>query len=388
MIQKILTPALFFLVASLAVSGTENVEALAKSVVANYADLAHAGYSDSLSEAQKLNESLEALCENPSEQTLQSAREAWIAARRPYLQTEVFRFYAGPIDDEDGPEGLLNAWPVDESYVDYVEGVPNAGIINDPETFPNIDKNLVVELNEKDGEENISAGFHAIEFLLWGQDRSATGPGDRPFTDFTSTRNADRRRVYLLALGDLLVENLAGLAADWAPGRDNYRKDFVSDDPMKSLQKILTGISMLSGFELSGERLLVSVESQSQEDEHSCFSDTTHTDVILDAQGIVNVWKGDYVGTGGRNVSGKGVSDIAEAADPSLAKKLNATIEEALILSKQIPVPYDQAILGEEGAPGPRAIMAVVIKLEDLAELLGQLSRKLGFEVPTSEDKD
>ena len=388
MIQRILAFAAVTLVAARPGLAAENLEALAKRVVAHYAELVHAGYFDSLAEALKLNESLETLCENPTKKTLQSAREAWIAARLPYLQTEVFRFYAGPIDDEDGPEGLLNAWPLDESYVDYVEGAPAAGIINDPKKFPKINKDLIVELNEKEGEENISSGFHAIEFLLWGQDQNVGGPGDRPITDFTTAKNADRRKIYLLALGDLLVENLTGLVADWTPDRDNYRKAFVADDPMNSLKKILTGMSMLAGFELSGERLLVSLESRSQEDEHSCFSDTTHTDIIMDAQGLVNVWNGEYSGVDGKKLSGKGVRDLAEVVDPALANKLGPKIDAALALAKEIPVPYDQAILGEEGAPGAKAIMAVVTTLEDQAALLVQLSRKLGFEVPTSEAQE
>ena len=49
-----------------------------------------------------------------------------------YSPTEVFRFYGGPIDDDNGPEGLLNAWPLDEVFIDYVLGNPDAGIINDP----------------------------------------------------------------------------------------------------------------------------------------------------------------------------------------------------------------------------------------------------------------
>ena len=84
--------------------------------VANYADIVEATYADTLADAQALDGTLEALVADPSDTTLAAARTAWLDSREPYLQTEVFRFYDGPIDNaEDGPEGLINAWPLDEA---------------------------------------------------------------------------------------------------------------------------------------------------------------------------------------------------------------------------------------------------------------------------------
>ena len=211
----------------------ENVDlaALKKEVVANYAKLVHATYADTLAAAQKLQADLVALTENPSVEALAKARKTWTAARVPYLQTEVFRFYGGPIDDDDGPEGLLNAWPMDEGYIDYVDGNPEAGMINQADKYPEITKELIEELNEKDGETNISTGYHAIEFLLWGQDKSADGPGQRPHTDYSTAANADRRKTYLLAAADLLVENLEGLNEEIGCGRRQLPQDIRSRRP-------------------------------------------------------------------------------------------------------------------------------------------------------------
>ena len=132
----------------------------------------------------------------PSQATLDAARKSWLAAREFYGQTEAFRFYGGPIDGDNGPEGRMNGWPMDESYVDYVEGKPNAGFINNPKF--KLSKASLAKANEHGGEENISTGWHAIEFLLWGQDLSETGPGDRPFDDYVKGkgRNAERRAQY------------------------------------------------------------------------------------------------------------------------------------------------------------------------------------------------
>ncbi|MEM7146907.1 MAG: imelysin family protein, partial [Verrucomicrobiota bacterium] len=363
-----------------------NLKSLQTEAAQTYANIVHANYQDALTQAQNLNQSLVSFTQSPSDDTLTKAKEAWINARLPYLQTEVFRFYAGPIDDDDGPEGLLNAWPMDEAYIDYVEGNADAGIINNPADFPDLTASLLAELNEKDGEENISSGFHAIEFLLWGQDLSTDGPGQRPVTDYTTAPNADRRKAFLLAAADLLIENLESLVAEWAPDQDNYRKTFLAADPAESIKSILTGMSMLSGFELSGERLLVAYETKAQEDEHSCFSDTTHNDVVYNALGIANVWNGAYTRNDGSVVSGTGIKDIAQSLNPDLANNLDTKINASVQQSKAIPVPFDQAILGEDDAPGRQSIIVVVTSLEDQAALLVELSKLMGFEVPISEE--
>ena len=180
---------------------------------------------------------------NPTPATLEAAKRAWLLARDDYGPTEAFRFYGGPIDNEEtGPEGLLNAWPMDESYIDYVEGNPNAGIINMPDEYPTIDSDLIVSLNEEGGETNVSTGWHAIEFLLWGQDLNPTGPGARPVEDYTTNENADRRGQYLAVASDTLLGHLQDMVDAWAPGGGNYRAEFESLDKDAALAHIITGI--------------------------------------------------------------------------------------------------------------------------------------------------
>ena len=189
-------------------------------VVEHYAKLVSATYGDALNQARAMQQDIEAFLSGPTAELLEKARDSWTAARIPYLQTEVFRFYEGPIDDEDGPEGLLNAWPMDEAYIDYVEGDASSGVVNNATDYPEIDAKLVESLNEKDGEANISCGYHAIEFLLWGQDLSADGPGARPHTDYTTGENAERRSEYLRAVTGFLVAKLEEVEAEWAPGKE------------------------------------------------------------------------------------------------------------------------------------------------------------------------
>ena len=350
-------------------------------VVLNYANIVHASYVDSLNLAKNMQETINAFMESPSAESLEKAKQSWIDSRFPYLQTEVYRFYGGPIDDEDGPEGLLNAWPMDESYVDYVEGSPKSGIINNTEKYPEITQELLLSLNEKEGEENISCGYHAIEFLLWGQDFNSDGPGNRPFTDYTTAANAERRKEFLKVTVNLLIENLQSLVNDWAPDQKNYRNDFVNSQPKESFQKILMGMTLLAGFELAGERILVAYESKAQEDEHSCFSDTTHNDSIYDIIGIKNVWTGRYTRADGSIIEGPGIRNFALRIDADLTEKIDNSLKLALKTSMEIPKPFDQAILAEKGSDTSNSIMSLVEELENTADSFVAMAKKSGVEV-------
>ena len=350
-------------------------------VVKTYSEIVYATYVDSHAAAKEMSKSINEFLDSPSEQSFITAKESWISARLPYLQTEVYRFYGGPIDDEDGPEGLLNAWPMDEAYVDYVKGAPDSGIINDDKAYPEITKDLLISLNEKDGEENISCGYHAIEFLLWGQDFQTNGPGERPHTDYTTAANADRRKEFLKITVSLLLENLESLVNEWVPSQANYRSNFLKEDSLVAIQKILSGMTLLSGFELAGERLLVAYESRAQEDEHSCFSDTTHNDAIYDIVGIINVWSGTYKALDGTKIEGPGIRALATDQDPALGSKIDKALMSALDKSKAIPTPFDQAILAKDGSESRKAIINLIEELENVADGFVTIAKNSGINV-------
>ena len=181
-------------------------------VVANYTALVHAVYGDVEAAALELQRALHAFVEAPGEETLAAARRAWIHSHAVYAPSEAFRFYGGPIDDlYYGSEELINGWPLDEAYIDYVAGDPGAGIINRVDVLPGFNRDSLVELNGRNGDKNLTAGYHAIEFLLWGQDLDPDGPGARSHLDYVDggpAPNPDRRRRYLAILADLLVERL------------------------------------------------------------------------------------------------------------------------------------------------------------------------------------
>ncbi len=346
-------------------------------VVKAYAAHVHARYTACVELAGNLRTRIEQFLDAPDAERLDEARSAWLAAREVYGTTEVFRFYEGPIDNRrDGVETWLNAWPVDEAFIDRVEGAPARGIIQDTERFPNLSGALLTLANERGGEANICIGWHAIEFLLWGQDLFDDGPGRRPFTDYVMGEDVDapRRRQMLDVTSALLLEHLRQLAAAWAPDADNYRRGFEQAAPRDSLQKILTGMVVLSGFEMAGERLAVAYETQGQEDEHSCFSDNTHRDFVANQRGVVAVW----CGAGDR----PGFRTFARGRAPEAAAEIDRLVAASLAAVEAIPAPFDQAVQGDDNAPGRQAILEAIEALEVQAEALAALGLELGYRIP------
>ena len=359
----------------------DDLATLKQDAVSTYTDIVFATYEDSYLLAVDLQAAIDAFVAEPSEANFQATKDAWLAAREPYGQSEAFRFYGGPIDDADGPEGLINAWPLDEVYIDYVEGLPDAGIINDLENYPEITGELLESLNEVGAEENISVGFHAIEFLLWGQDMNADGPGDREYTDYVDAPNADRRAQYLQITATMLVDHLKILRDDWdASVDDNYRADFIALDVDTALTYMLTGIGILSKAELAGERMFTAYDNQDQEDEHSCFSDNTHRDIITNFVGIQNVYFGRYERVDGRIVEGVGIDAVVEIVAPDLNAQLVALLAAADESLNSIHAPFDQAIIQPEFRP---VVFDAVILLFDTGDLFSEVAIALDLSIST-----
>ena len=348
-------------------------------VAQHYAVLVHANYEDVLAAARTLQASVAAFVKTPSVETLGAARKDWLAAREFYGQTEAFRFYGGPIDDDKGPEGRINAWPMDESFVDGIQGKANSGLVNNRKFA--ISKKSLSGQNERGGEENIATGWHAIEFLLWGQDLSDTGPGNRNFEDFVDGKapNADRRRQYLTVVTELLVDDLGFLVKAWAPGaKNNFRARFEKGG-RESVRRMLVGLGSLSRGELAGERLEVALNSQDQEDEHSCFSDNTHRDAVTNARGIQNVWLGEYKRADGSTVKGASLRELVAGKDAALAERTTKQIAASVAAAEGIKAPFDQEIKGAKDAPGRQRIQKTIDSLTSQAKDLVAAAAAVGI---------
>ncbi|QQR37382.1 peptidase [Devosia oryziradicis] len=348
-------------------------------VLTHYADLALAGYEDALTTAKALDAAVDALIANPSEATLQAAKDAWKAARIPYQQTEAFRF-GNPIVDEW--EGRVNAWPLDEGLIDYVDAsygtesdsnalyvanvIANPKITIDGEemVFDQITPAVLQDqLQEAAGvESNVATGYHAIEFLLWGQDLNGTGPGAgaRPSTDYSTAEHADRRAAYLKAASSLLVSDLGEMVGNWTA--DGAARAAL---PELGISAILTGMGSLSFGEVAGERMKLGLLLHDPEEEHDCFSDNTHVSHLNDAIGVQNVYLGKYTRIDGSVVEGPSLSDVIAAKDAALDSEIKAllgdTVAKMNVMADRAEAgeAYDQQI-GEGNAEGNAVVQAAI----------------------------
>lgn len=351
-------------------------------VVKDYAALVLNNYQSAYNDGLALQKSINEFLSNPTNETMQDAKQAWLKSRNSYGTTEAFRFYEGPIDfvDEngvEGPEGRLNAWPMDEAYIDYVEGNLDTGLVNN--NGIEITKASLTNKNQLDDEAEVATGYHAIEFLLWGQDLSLETPGQRPVSDYAKTSENERRRDYLRVVTDLLVDDLKFLVEQWEMDEGTFASTFVTEE--KSLSKIMTALATLSGFEMASERMATALDSGDQEDEHSCFSDNTHNDFIYNAKGISNVFYNEVSGE-----RGKSIYNLVQEKDKKLAQKIAKRLDETQTLIDNLPQPIDREILAtEQGSDARKQIEKAITSLQKQADLFIKAGEVLGVEVSINE---
>ena len=386
-------------------------------VLQNYANIAAANYGDSLITAQRLQTAVNVLVAAPSAENLTAARHAWLAARVPYQQTEVYRFGNPIVDDW---EGKVNAWPLDEGLIDYVDasyGGPSdenefsaLNVVASPSfnlSGTDIDAAAITPeflsetLHEADGiEANVATGYHAIEFLLWGQDLNGhgagAGAGNRAWTDFAQTAectngNCDRRGAYLVAATDLLVADLEWMAAQWVDG-GAARADLTADVDA-GLSAMLTGMGSLSYGEQAGERMRLGLMLNDPEEEHDCFSDNTHNSHYFDGLGVQNVYLGEYVRVDGTLISGPSLSDMVARADAGLDAEMQNKLSTTMMALGRIKTAaeagfaYDQ-MLERGNAGGEALIMGGVNGLIDQTRSIERIVSTLGLDGVALEGSD
>ena len=375
-----------------------------KDTMNTYVNIAHATFADSLSTAKTLKVAIDEFVSNPTAETMKTAKTAWLAARVPYGQTEAFRFANPNVDDW---EGQVNAWPLDEGLIDYVDSsyehedgnsLGKANIIAGKET---INVELLRSFHEKGGSEaNVATGYHAIEFLLWGQDlnKSKTDAGLRSFTDFAkgadcTNGNCDRRGQYLTAATDLLVSDLTEMVADWAPEKDNYRQTFLALEEGEALRRMFFGMGSLSLGELAGERINVALLAHSQEDEHSCFSDNTHVDIAENARGIQNIFTGTYKRVTGETFKGVSLAELVADKNPELSQSLTAKLAVSqartaeVVAASEAGEHFDQQIAAGNEA-GNKRVQTVIDALRLQTGDLEAASQALGVSNLNPENSD
>ncbi|WP_419770342.1 MAG: imelysin family protein [Candidatus Marinarcus sp.] len=404
-------------------------------IVSTYANIATKNYNDALNDAKLLQTAIYAFTNNPTQTTLVGAKDAWINARESYGQTEIFRLSNGPIDAEEGwieeaygaKEGQVNAWPLDENMIDYTidaNGKKTSGNIIDTigkfnpggeeskiVDVTTITKDALSDLNENGGEANVSTGYHAIEFLLWGQDQDYSNfikdavthgdmvAGQRPLSDYTTDKYASRRAAYLKAVADKLVDDLTLVASAWENNVDGtkglYKAALLdkldknnSDkniDRKTALRQIFAGMGVFIKSELANERIAVAVLTPSEEDEHSCFSDNTHRDIAVNYQGFKNALLGEYEGKkyGPAPIDALAIEDKQRILDlmHSIEEKI-ASVNEVAKTSRH----FDRQIISTD--PQSKVIVKLKNQMRKLGDEMVTIARANGVDLSVDDVTD
>ena len=382
--------------------GSAHAAADPAAIVKHYSEIAHAKYSDALDAAKALDAAVDALIAKPGEETLKAAREAWLKSRVPYQQTEAYRFGNPIVDDW---EGKVNAWPLDEGLIDYVD--PSYGTESDENALfvanvianpkleiagktidaTTITPEVLQELHEAgEVEANVATGYHAIEFLLWGQDLNGTGPGagNRQASDYDTANctngNCDRRAAYLKAASSLLVTDLQEMVTAWAPDGDAAKN--VTADPKAGITAMLTGMGSLSYGELAGERMKLGLLLHDPEEEHDCFSDNTHNSHYYDVVGIQTVYTGEYTRPDGTKMTGPSLSELVAEKDAALDTEMKSKLDashaafKALVDRAEGGEAYDQMI-GEGNEEGNKVVQPAIDSLIDQTKTIERVITSL-----------
>ena len=392
-----------------------STEVTGHAVVDTYIQIAEANYKDSLMTAKALDKSIDNFLNSPSQANLELSKQAWVAARTPYQQTEVYRFGNAVVD---AWEGKVNAWPLDEGLIDYVDTAYGSDLDENPFYSANIIANpkpiiggktvdakvisksfLSDTLHEIDEvESNVATGYHVIEFLLWGQDLNGTNPGagNRPATDFSLTNcsggNCDRRRAYLKSASSLLIDDLQYMSDSWR-AEGEARQELLAKGNKGGLTTILTGMGSLAYGELAGERIKLGLMLHDPEEEHDCFSDNTHWSHFYDAKGIKNIYLGEYKNSQGELIQGASLSDLVKKAQPKLDEEMRSKLAST---ETAMQVMVDQALngntfdvlIGEGNTVGNQIIKDIVDALVDQARTTEKLINTLALGTVEIEGSD
>ena len=246
-------------------------------------------------------------------------------------------------------------------------------------------------LHELDGiEANVASGYHAIEFLLWGQDLNGNeaGAGQRLASDYDLSNctngHCQRRSDYLIAAVDLLISDIDWMQQQWQTN-GRARLD-LSINESAGLNAILTGMGSLSYGELAGERTKLALLLGDPEEEQDCFSDNTHNAHFYDVQGILNVFTGQYEMSNGEVLQGPSIGQLIGHRDAELRGRLMAALQASITAAQALVdsaeknnVAFDQ-LIAKGNRHGNQLVNDLVDSLLVQARLIEQSVALLGLD--------
>jgi putative iron-regulated protein len=266
--------------------------------------VAYTSLSDANQAAQTFDSKLASFMYHPNPMSQAEVQQAWRLAYDSFLSSLIFSYL--PI--QDPPDWYsqeidykrllmqLDSWPIEGGYIDYIKEYPFSGIVND--LTLDIDEETIRSQHGFTDPTNASLGYHALEFMLWGntgqrsthdffpQENTAPVPSSdgghtSDLTNFDTMRQAEardlkpqnhnRRRQYTRLLSELLQKDLHRIQRRWEPSSGYYAKLLQESKAENTLQAAFIAAQDLISKELLSKRFTLT---------SSKFSQTSNADLL------------------------------------------------------------------------------------------------------------
>lgn len=293
-------------------------------------------YNDLAAKALSLQTATATLEANPTAANLDAAKNAWVATRSPWEQSEGFLF--GPVDQE-GIDPSIDSWPVNVTDLNNVLASSDA---------------LTVEFLA--AQEGTLKGFHTIEYLLWGEN------GGKQVADFTA-----REFEYLAACAGALAADTERLHDLWSPSGGNYIRNLTAAGESSSiyisqkaaLEEIANAMVVIAD-EVGNGKINDPYTQQDLSLEESRFSANSKADFADNIRSMRNIYLGQWT-----NNDGAGISDVVKAENATLDTEILAAIDAAIAAIEGIPGTFSEAVFDN-----PTTVGNAQQKVRDLQGLL------------------
>lgn len=247
----------------------------------------------------------------------------------------------------------LDAYPINFEYIDYSNTNPGSGIINDPTNYPYISESAIKTWDKVGGAANSSCGMHVLEFLLWGQDLTAGSPGGRSVSDFTNLR----RRQYLNFASSLLKNDLT-----LVQNQSVFENDLLAADPSVSFGFMMTGFLKFIQEDFAVNGIKKPLDSQSESDEISRFSDQTKQDLLGKLKAVRLYYDPRSLFSSNSEYF---LTDFVKEVDASMDTEITQKLDEIETLLNGITVDFDQAILNPQYRQNLDKVYSDLIAIHD-----------------------
>ena len=263
---------------------TNQADIKPSALTTHYLSLAAQQFKTTCSNAEQLQTSVQLFLSAPNKKTLEEARLHWISTHNSYIGSKLFRALNIKHPELDhsqiDPVKHSLAIRIDQSpllpgYLDAVEGYPQSGYVFSPLPIDAVTLN-----NEHQFSDTlyVTLGFHAVEFLLWGEGNEQTRTSSDyavPIDNKENPESAQARRSQLLSLTTkLLTEDLQMQCQEWLTTEGYYPSQLSAKSEKEQNEYIVATMEQrLSDIQINSTQIKNAVEP------HSAFAHSDEQDL-------------------------------------------------------------------------------------------------------------